>query len=259
MISQYLDLFADLLLNRNRVYWKWRLLHSNYLKKYKDIHSGCDCFIIGNGPSLNKHNLSCLENYYTFGLNKIYLLFDKSSFRPSYHVAVNPLVIQQSVKEFESLTCPSFLSYLPSEKIVRNLDHINFLLTKSGCTFSGNISERISEGWTVTYIAMQIAYYMGFKTIFLIGVDHNFVSVGLPNEKQFLAGSDPNHFDPNYFGGKEWQLPDLQGSEASFNLAKFFYERDNRKIYDATIDGKLSIFQKISFNDALSLSKKRNE
>ena len=105
---------------------------------------------------------------------------------------------------------------------------------------------------------MQIAYYMGFKNVYLIGVDHNFKTTGAPNEKQFLKGNDVNHFDPNYFGNKEWHLPDLQGSEISYHLAKFFYERNGRRIYDATIDGKLQIFQKISLDNALEACKKRD-
>jgi hypothetical protein len=95
---------------------------------------------------------------------------------------------------------------------------------------------------------------MGFSQIFLIGVDHNFKAPGNPNEKQFLQGGDQNHFDPNYFGNKEWHLPDLEASELSYHLAKFFFNRDGRKIYDATVDGKLNIFPKISCEQALNMS-----
>ncbi|MCK4793220.1 MAG: hypothetical protein KAV87_56340 [Desulfobacteraceae bacterium] len=43
---------------------------------------------------------------------------------------------------------------------------------------------------TVKYVAMQIAYYMGFRRVFLIGVDHNYKAIGNPNEKQLLSGVD---------------------------------------------------------------------
>lgn len=259
MIDSCLDMLGFLLQHRkDRAYVEWHRKYAKGLLKFNNLHEGEDCFIIGNGPSLNKMDLDRLGDYYTFGLNKIHLLFDRGTFRPSYHVAVNPLVIEQSVKTFEDLPCPSFLSFRPSQGKVMPLEHINFIMTGEPLTFCENLIEKVYEGWTVTYVAMQIAYYMGFKNVYLIGVDHNFKTTGAPNEKQFLKGNDVNHFDPNYFGNKEWHLPDLQGSEISYNIAKFFYERNGRRIYDATIDGKLQIFQKISFNNALEACNKRD-
>lgn len=238
-------------------YMEWYLRYALPLRKFKDLHQGEDCFILGNGPSLNKTNLDRFSDYYTFGLNKIFLLFDKCNYRPSYHVAVNSLVIEQSIREFESLECPSFLSYRPSRNRVKKLGHINYILTGGPLTFRRRLTGVIPEGFTVTYVAMQIAFYMGFKNVFLVGVDHSFIADGNPNEPQLLNGRDMNHFDPNYFSKKVWQLPDLPGSEVAYHLAKYFYERDDRHIYDATIDGKLQVFPKISFEDALMSCKKK--
>jgi hypothetical protein len=104
---------------------------------------------------------------------------------------------------------------------------------------------------------MQIAYYMGFDNIFLIGVDHSFVVGGDPNEVQILSGSDPNHFDSSYFSNQKWNLPDLEGSEESYQMAASSFVEANKSIYDATIDGKLNVFPKISFDQALSMCKKK--
>jgi hypothetical protein len=104
---------------------------------------------------------------------------------------------------------------------------------------------------------MQIAYYMGFRNVFLIGVDHNFKTDGKPYEKQFLQGEDINHFDPNYFGNQEWQLPNLAASELAYHLAKYFYNIDDRGIYDATVNGKLNVFPKITFEEALKRCKQK--
>lgn len=237
----------------NQIYLDWYFKHSRYLKKFKNIHQGEGCFIIGNGPSLNQTNLEALKNYHTFGLNKIYLMQDKVNLNLSYHACVNPYVIEQSAEHFRSLNCPSFLSYKASlGKILPN-ENIYFILTGGSYTFHKDLLKPICEGHTVTYVAMQIAFYMGFSKIFLIGVDHNFKSVGKPNELQTLEGDDPNHFDPNYFSNKQWQLPDLEASELSYTLARFFYTRNGRQIYDATVGGKLDIFPKISFEKALEL------
>jgi hypothetical protein len=117
---------------------------------------------------------------------------------------------------------------------------------------------RICEGHTVTYVAMQIAFFMGFKEVYLIGVDHNFVVNGNPNEMQLLKSKDQNHFDPNYFGDKHWHLPDLEASELAYHLANFHYKRSGRIIYDATVGGKCNIFEKIAYEDAVARSKEQS-
>ena len=241
-------------------YLAWYYGYSKKLLKFKGIHKGEDCFIIGNGPSLNTMDLRPLKNYHTFGLNKIYLMFDKIDLNLSYHVAVNPLVIEQGAKEFENLSCPSFLSYRPSKNLIKNLKNVYYILTitEDAYTFSDNIIQTIYEGYTVTYVAMQIAYYMGFANVYLIGVDHNFTCTGTPNDEQIMEGSDTNHFHPDYFSGKAWNLPDLEASELSYMLARFFYTRNGKKIHDATRDGKLNVFPKISFEQALEACKKKN-
>ncbi|NJL86665.1 MAG: hypothetical protein HC886_12880 [Leptolyngbyaceae cyanobacterium SM1_1_3] len=197
-------------------------------------------------------DLAPLKDCNTFGLNKIYLLFDRVALNLTYHVSVNSLVIQQSAREFEEiLTCPSFLAMRASHGVVRSMKHIYRICTDAPFSFQTDASQVLCEGYTVTYVAMQLAFYMGFSKVFLIGVDHNFVVQGKPNEQQLLQGDDPNHFAPNYFGNKDWNLPDLEGSEIAYRLAKFYFERDNRMICDATVGGKLTIFPKISYKEAL--------
>jgi len=242
----------------DREFLHWYLVYAKRLSKFSNLHKGEDCFIIGNGPSLNKMDLTLLKYYHTFGLNKIYLMFNKVDLNLSYHVAVNPLVIEQSVKEFESLSCPSFISYKAANNLVRPLEHVNFIFSGGSPTlFQDDISLIIHEGHTVTYVTMQIAYYMGFKRVFLIGVDHNFTAKGSPNEQQLCAEVDQNHFDPNYFGNRQWHLPDLEASELFYRIANFFFTRNGRQIFDATLDGKLNIFPKISYEQALKIAKRK--
>jgi hypothetical protein len=250
---------GELLLHYNDIeYINWYITQRVRLRNFRNIHQGEDCFIIGNGPSLKKMDLAPLKKYHTFGLNKIYLLFDKTDLNLSYHVAVNPLVIEQSVRDFETLLhCPSFLSYRPAHQLVNHCDHIYYIMTDGSCLFQQDLTRQLFEGYTVTYVAMQIAFYMGFDRVFLIGVDHKFTAKGKENEKQYLSGEDPNHFDPTYFSNQEWHLPDLEASELSYRLARFFYTRNKRSIYDATLDGKLNIFPKISYEQALQIAKRK--
>ena len=235
-------------------YALWYLENFSKISEYHNIHKGGSCFIIGNGPSLRKMDLNPLRNKKTIGLNKVYLLFDKLGFETTYLAAANPYVIQQAAREFSGLSLPLFLMMWGRE-FIKKKENVNFLREKPSPLFAKNISQGICIDSTVTYMAMQIAYYMGFKTVILIGVDHFFKSKGQPHSTVQLNGEDPNHFDPNYFGhGLTWQLPDLAGSERAYQRAKNVYEEDGRRILDATVDGKLQIFKKISYQEALDLT-----
>ena len=237
-------------------YLRWYLKYKKKLLPFHHNHLDKKCFIIGNGPSLNRMDLAPLKDCICFGLNKIYLLLDSQDFNIDYHVAVNSLVIEQSAKEFYRLGCPSFVSYRASRETGTDDLEFNYLMTAGApFVFSTDVLDSIFEGYTVTFVALQLAYYMGFSEVYLIGVDHSFTAQGNPNEKQRLEGPDPNHFHPDYFSGKDWHLPDLDGSELAYRLAKHYFEIDGRKIFDATVDGKLEVFPKITFEQAVARCK----
>jgi len=201
-------------------------------------------------------DLTRLKDYHTFGLNKIFLHRDFSDLNLSYLVSVNSIVAKQIKDNINDFFCPKFLSFNTSPD-TSNFDEFKYFLFTRGSdyTFSKDIRRPIHEGWTVTFVAMQIAFFMGFRRVFLIGVDHSFEFDGKPNAKQTLHGNDPNHFHPNYFGDQEWHLPDLEASELSYRMADFAFRRSGRKIVDATVDGELDIFPKWDFDRALEACK----
>jgi len=243
----------------NMHYAAWYRSDRESLIKYEGIHKDEDCFIVGNGPSLNKTDLTLLNGYHVFGLNKIQMIFEKQKFDLSYHVTVNDLVIDQIDNELNenAFNCPSFISYAHSRNKNYKNPMVNKILTNGRWSFYPSILEPISEGYTVTYVAMQIAFYMGFKNVFLVGVDHSFQQKGKANQEQTLKEDDQNHFHPDYFKGQQWHLADLEGSEASFALAKHQFHFAGRNIIDATVDGKLTIFEKMKYEDALKVAKKK--
>lgn len=225
--------------------------NASEIRKYEGKHAGERCVIIGNGPSLNRTNLELLRGETTFGLNRIYLMFDKLGFETTYHAVVNQLVVEQCAEDFNNLRAPLFTT-LPSREHLGDRKDTFFLNKLVGPRFSRNLSHGIWEGATVTYVAMQVAYYMGFSEVVLVGVDHNFVSKGPAHKKVESEGADPNHFDPNYFGkGFKWQLPDLETSELAYSYARDAFAARGGSIVDATVDGKLQIFPKVVLEDVL--------
>ena len=224
------------------------------LRRFKDIHKGERCVIIGNGPSLRRMDLAFLSKETTFGLNRIYLLTEELNFDISYLVVSAPLVMEQFAKEIQNrVSCHKFVAF-SGRKYFAPDDSLSFFDELRGSAFSDDATYGLYGGHTVTYAAMQIAFYMGFEEIVLIGVDHNFVSKGQPNSEAVMETPDPNHFSPIYFGeGVRWQLPDLESSEIAYRIAKVAFERNGRRILDATVGGKLTVFPKVDYRAYFAL------
>jgi hypothetical protein len=245
---------------------QWRRESIKRLAALKDAHKGKRAFIIGNGPSLKQTDLSKLKNEFTFGLNRIYLMFPELGFTTTYLVSVNDLVIEQCAAEIAALPMPKFLSWRSSRFFKDQFPNApisnsrftdsrfpnlpTFLYTTyDNPAFCPNATSRLWEGATVTYVALQLAFHMGFEQVVLIGVDHNFTTQGKANTTITSDGDDPNHFSGQYFGkGFRWQLPDLETSEIGYRMARMAYQQAGRSIVDATVGGKLTIFPKADYN-----------
>lgn len=223
------------------------------LRRRKDSHLGQRCFIIGNGPSLRRTDLSLLEHEYTFGLNRVYLLFDELGFAASYHVTVNTLVAEQCGEEIARLPCTKFMAW-HARRFVDFTPDMMFVVSRDGPRFYTTVTRGIWEGATVTYVAMQIAYHLGFRKVILVGVDHSFQTTGQPHTTVVSQGDDPDHFSEQYFGkGFRWQLPDLETSEVAYRLAKEQFERSGGEIVDATVGGKLQVFRRVPLESCFDL------
>jgi Protein of unknown function DUF115 len=222
-----------------------------HIRQFKDIHTGERCVIIGNGPSLRNTDLSLLRDEYTFGLNRIYLMFDEIGFETTFHVVINQYVVEQWVDDFRKINVPLFTA-AQNRHLLDGTANTCYLKSVIGPWFSRDASRGIWEGHTVTYVAMQLAYYMGFSEVVLIGVDHRFSVSGIPNQLVKATGEDTSHFHPRYFAkGFKWQLPDLENSEVAYDLARRAFEDDGRRIVDATVGGALTVFPKFPLEEAL--------
>lgn len=231
----------------------WRRESIRRLAALKDVHKGQRAFIIGNGPSLKQTDLTKLKKEFTFGMNRIYLLFPELGFSSTYFCSINDLVIEQFNDDILALPMPKFLAWHSHRHFNPQLP-INQLptfvyTTYTGPRFAHDVRGRVWEGATVTNLALQLAFHMGFEKVILIGVDHNFTSKGEANKIVISQGDDPNHVSPNYFGkGIRWQLPDLDTSEIGYALARDAYQKAGREVLDATVGGKLTIFPKADYN-----------
>lgn len=222
------------------------------LREYRDRHAGRQAVILCNGPSLLDVDFSRLAQVFTFGLNKINLLFDRTEFRPSAIVSVNRLVLEQNAPFYNSTDIPLFLS-ARAYHYVKPRTNVVFLHSAPTRRFARDCSVSVYEGATVTFVALQLAFHMGFTDVALVGADHNFATSGPANMTVTAGEKDESHFDPNYFAqGVKWQLPDLFESEVGYTMAKNMYEAFGRRVVNATVGGKLEIFPRTTLDAFLA-------
>ena len=70
------------------------------LLSFRNRHRGQRAFILGNGPSLNECDLTRLKNEVTFGVNGIFLNYDRMGFHPTYYV-VEDVFVAEDLMEIE--------------------------------------------------------------------------------------------------------------------------------------------------------------
>ncbi len=240
--SYYPRLFIDWIV----FLWMKRSNNLSLLDKFR----GEDCLVVGNGPSLNQTPLSKVKMP-SIGMNKINLLFDKTEWRPDLIVCSNGLVLKQNREFFNSTSIPLILPIKALYLGIKKRANIIFVGYSNSLFFIDDLNQPLGIGSTVTFAAMQVAAHAKVKSVNLVGVDHNFVykdANTTAHNIEIQKGDDPNHFDSNYFKDTLWGLPDLDGSEKAYLLAKEYFEAKDIKIIDYTINGKLKVFPKKSIN-----------
>lgn len=218
------------------------------LLKFKNIHFGKRCFIIGNGPSLKFQDLECLHkhNEITFGVNMVIRSFSEVSWRPNYYFIGDKLGVKYYQDEIKKIELPYCFVTDRNEEFWNNFSNERFyyyhnivtVIRNEPPSFSEDVSKGVYGLATIIYECMQFAVYMGFKEIYLLGIDSN-----------FSADDEKNYFIPNYHDSDKKEPPyDLIASFLAYQSARHYAEQHGIKIYNATRGGKLEVFERVDFD-----------
>ncbi|MEG2020469.1 MAG: 6-hydroxymethylpterin diphosphokinase MptE-like protein [Oscillospiraceae bacterium] len=236
------------------------------LQRYANLenfHKGETCFIIGNGPSLKMEDLSKLKEkgIVTFASNRIYECFEQTNWRPTYFITQDFKMLLSDwdyIEKFKDFTCFYPQQMVTEKNKVNTNQNIVFFPLKYRnpfpIWFSNNPSKIVHEGMTVTFSAMQIAAFMGFSKVYLLGVDCNYPTVTNENGEQVIDFNQQTHFTKNYWHkGESIYNPDLTASKQAYESAKKYSEDHDIKFYNATRGGMLETFERVSFDETMLL------
>lgn len=241
-----IELIHKLKHNYNRL-----LVNKKYgrnIKNFKDKYKGKRCFIIGNGPSLTIEDLEKLDNEITFASHLIFKIFSETNWRPTFYCVEDMKLLENEISEIEKLendyqhgffTGNSWMN-LP-EKFLLSKKNDFWFIDKSKWEdepdFSFNASKYIAEGFTVTYANIQLAVYMGFSEIYLLGVDHFY--------------EEGNNYSKAIGDGEVYNPPQLNKSTISYMKAKKVCDQKDIKIVNSTRGGHLEVFERANFDSVL--------
>lgn len=218
-------------------------------------------FVIGNGPSLKKTDLSLLRDEVTIGFNGIFL---HDSFTPTIYVVEDHLVAEDRQKEILAYRCPvkvfpSYLAYcLEPQANTIFLNHRSRVSFPVDTDFSDQAGTVSYTGGTVTYTGLQIAASLGAEQIVLVGVDASYTVADVERNDSYGTGvltsksDDTNHFDPRYFGaGYRWHDPNVHTMLQAYRKAQQHARRNGFEIINATAGGQLEVFPRVRLEQLL--------
>lgn len=224
------------------------------LNTWRNKHVGERVFIIGNGSSLNQTDLNLISGEHAIAMNRISLIYGRTTWRPSYYLFVSDNVrhptwgedwtdsVNKAVSE-PGTTCfvwDTFADLIEDDTQVQWLSSVTERPLASDGTFSTNIAQYISKTGTTINTAFQLAYHLGFSQIVLLGADLSWVTT--TGKKK-----DANHFDPSYSA----QIPDGERERRRMRLAHQYaypYFLDaGRQVLNATVDTWLDIYPLVDY------------
>ena len=228
----------------NSKYRKIRMLRNKY--------DGQSCIIVATGPSLKYEDLDVLEKsgIMSFSMNSIIKAFESTSWRPDFYGIQDPdvyRVIKENIGKagFKGETFFFYNSELrdfPKDNAYSY--YLNYLghgmgskFWHKGYKFSTNVEKEIFDGYSISFSILQIAVYLGFKTIFILGLDANIPMTG---KTHFIEYMDEKHI--NRTRGTE------QAQIIAFDKSRPKLEEKGVRVINITRGGCLDCFERMDFD-----------
>lgn len=236
--------------------------YGRYMASIHNSHLGESCFIIGNGPSLTVEDLQTLQEngIDTFAVNRIYQIFSKTDWRPTYYVSTDHVMIRDKLPEVEKI--PAKIKFIP----LQNKYYLGIKVKGAKYFFRNDRREKDQpEGFsldctnqvnirgTVTIACMQLAIHMGYRHIYLLGIDHNFDKIITETGEVIIDPSVKNYFIEGYDDDVIKEVSHNLGNttRAYYDVRRFIDKTDVR-IYNASRQTKLEAFERVTFEEAMA-------
>ena len=235
-----------------------RSKYGKTIAQLKDIHRGKSCFVLGNGPSLTSDDLDILnkKNIPCFATNRIFNVFDKTEWRPTYYVGEDIDVIRNVRDDIQLVSAE--IKFIPvnlkwyENYVVNGATYFNLKYNEhlpDTFDLSVDASQKVICRGTVTTTCIQFAIYMGFSKIYLLGVDHSFSKMIDKYGNLIEDDSIKDHFDAEKRKDIENTAFNIDDATQAFiDVERLSDKLGTFKVYNATRGGKLEVFERVDFD-----------
>lgn len=134
-------------------------------------------FILANGPSINDEDLSPLSNELVIGMNASTMLEQTFGFSSQYYVLSDTRFINTPRKRHWATEKIGSDTQRVVRADLRSLDdpglesRTTYVSALSRDGFSHNLSNGFYYGCTTTMLALQLAWHLGVREVYLLGCD----------------------------------------------------------------------------------------
>ncbi|MFQ5715837.1 MAG: hypothetical protein ACE5GQ_01910 [Nitrospinales bacterium] len=194
---------------------------------FKNLHRGKRLFILASGPSLSTLDLSPLKRRMVMGLNRSFLAYPDGR----YHCVMDHRLFELFPSQLRQTRCLFTLENRPWGIPIKLLGAEKFSL---------DLEQGIYSGYTVSYLALQVAHYMGFKEIFFLGLD-----LKLDRGRTHFFGYD--------FRSSSHEKTEFPRMRKMLAHGAHILKKQGVCVYNCSLDADLDCFPKVSFDYAMSL------
>lgn len=235
--------------------------------QYKDIHAGERVFILCSGPSISQLNLTLLKDEKTIAVNSFYLHKDCQAISPTYYC--EPAfeeyfsfdTVAQHLREMERSTPRAHYFFgLEEKNIVDQMEefnnrYVNYIsFSKDGDKSDIDLTVPVIGVQSVSIMALEIAVYMGFQKIYLLGTEHDFLVTGkythFYNYQESIAATEDKNLDDE--GRMADSYDELLTAAyilwSQYKVLRKIAEKKGIKIYNATPGGVLDLFERVDYH-----------
>ena len=256
-----LKLAVGPVLARNEV---WRNYHANDRR----------CFILAAGPSIKQQDLTLLQGEICIAVSNFFVHKDYDIIRPMYHCVPDVLVGHKEYiteeyaikwfREMENATGQAVMFFSDGDKEWIEREGLFKNRTVHYLHFSGgwdnvertgiDLTRAVPGVQSVSVMALEIALFMGFKEIYLLGCDHDWIlhygtSAHFYPEAEHVMASRP--------GYNEWSGTDVESECRNYVLLCQQYkalrsiaQSKSIDIMNSTPGGMLDVFPRIPLETA---------
>lgn len=235
------------------------VLHRNV--ELRNRHQGERCFILATGPSIKDQDLRPLQGENCIAVSNFFVHEDYQTINPQYYCLAplhSPYTDDDGRRWFREMegnvgSATMLLSY-SDRHIVENGEiflkqSVHYLCFDDRCDFESHGKKKIDLEkplplpQTATIIALQVALYLGFKTVYLLGVDHSWprhIGKSAHFHDESARKVVPEHPEVSDYEGFFIKLANLL---RKYKIIKLMAERQGCTIYNATPNSMLDVFE----------------